>query len=161
MASSDGAGPLVIGYDGAEEFENVLRRAAPLLAPRQAIVVVVWEPGVAYDMFAMPRDVTPAPLHVDLAVQYDRALYEGAQRLAAKGAELARQVGFDAGGLAVADELSVPETIVHIAEDRDASGILLGARGAGLTRLLLGSTSQGVMKRTTRPVVVVRREGGD
>jgi nucleotide-binding universal stress UspA family protein len=151
-------GPLVIGYDGADEFEAVLHKAAPLLAPREAVVVVVWEPGVAYEAYAMPGDMVPAPLHVDLAVQYDRALYEGAQRLATKGAELARQVGFDATGLAVADERTVADTLVHIAKDRDASGILLGRRGRGLSQLLLGSTSEGVMRRATCPVVVVRRE---
>jgi nucleotide-binding universal stress UspA family protein len=151
-------GPLVIGYDGSEEFGEVLRRAAPLLATRSALVVVVWEPGVAYELFALPHDVMPAPLHVATAVQVERALYEGAQRLAQRGAEIAREAGFEAEGLAVADERTVPDTLVHVAQERDAAGILVGARGRGLSRLVLGSTSQGVVRRARCPVVVVRQD---
>jgi nucleotide-binding universal stress UspA family protein len=154
-------GPLVIGYDGSDEFEMVLDKAAPLLAPKPALVVVVWEPGVPYELFAIPHDVTPAPLHVDVAVQLDRAVYEGAQRLAQQGADLAKKVGFEATGLAVVDEQTVADTLVHIANERDAQGILVGARGRGISELLLGSTSQGVMRRANCPVVVVRRERKD
>jgi nucleotide-binding universal stress UspA family protein len=154
-------GPLIIGYDGSDGFEAVLRRAAPLLAARSALVVVVWEAGVAYELFALPHDVMPAPLHVATAVQLDRAIYEGAQRLAQKGAELAREAGFEAEGLAVADERTIADTLVHLADERDAAGILVGAHGRGLSRLLLGSTSEGVVRRARRPVVVVRHEDGD
>ena len=149
-------GPLVIAYDGSDEFALVLSKAAPMLAPRHALVVVVWEAGVPYELFAMPRDVTPAPVHVDTAVKLDRVLLEGAQKLAQRGAALAREAGFDAIGLAVADELTIPETIVHIANERDAEGILVGSHGRGLSKLLLGSTSEGVLRKTDRPVVVVR-----
>jgi nucleotide-binding universal stress UspA family protein len=154
-------GPLIIGYDGSDGFDAVLRRAAPLLAARSALVVVVWEAGVAYELFALPHDVMPAPLHVATAVQLDRAIYEGAQRLAQKGAELAREAGFEAEGLAVADERTIADTLVHLADERDAAGILVGAHGRGLSRLLLGSTSEGVVRRARRPVVVVRHEDGD
>jgi nucleotide-binding universal stress UspA family protein len=89
-------------------------------------------------------------------VLLDSALYQGAQRLAQRGAQLARQAGFDASGLAVADELTIAETLVRIARDRDAAGILVGARGRGVTKLLVGSTSKGLIERADRPVVVVR-----
>ena len=152
------AGPLVIGYDGSDEFENVLRRAAGLLAGRPALVVVVWEPGVAYERFALPHDITPAAIHVDTAMLAENALYADARRLANKGAELAKRSGFAATGLAIAEELTVAESLVHIARQRDAQGILVGARGLGLTKLFLGSTSEAVLRRADRPVVVVRRD---
>ncbi|MGZ4400179.1 MAG: universal stress protein [Gaiellaceae bacterium] len=155
------AGPLVIGYDGSDAFEHVLRRAAPLLAGHPALVVVVWEPDVSYDLFEFPHDVTPAPLHLDTAVLVESALYDGARRLAEKGARLARAIGFDASGLAVADELTVAETLLHIAKERHAQGMLVGARGTGLTKLLLGSTSEALLRRAECPLVVVRRERGD
>jgi nucleotide-binding universal stress UspA family protein len=151
------AGPLVIGYDGSDEFENVLRRAAILLAGRRALVVVVWEPGVAYERFALPDDIAPTTIHVDTAMLAENALYADARRLAKKGAELAKMSGFDAAGLAIADELTVAESLVRIAHESDAQGILVGARGLGLTKLLLGSTSEAVLRRADCPVVVVRR----
>jgi nucleotide-binding universal stress UspA family protein len=73
---------------------------------------------------------------------------------------MAREAGFEAEGLAVADERTVADTLVHLAEERDAVGILVGARGRGLSRLVLGSTSEGVVRRARCPVVVVRREAG-
>ena len=44
------------------------------------------------------------------------------------------------------------------AEDLDAALLVLGARGAGfLRRLVLGSTSERLLRRTTRPLLVVRQ----
>src|SRR4051812_34840996 len=96
--------PVVIGYDGSPPSGHALRRSAGLLAPREALVVVVWEGNVAYDLLELPLDIEPAPLHIESALQTAQAIYEGAQRLAQKGAELAGEVGFDAEPLAVADE---------------------------------------------------------
>src|SRR2546423_14063387 len=106
----------------------VLDKAAPLLAPKPALVVVVWEPGVPYELFAIPHDVTPAPLHVDVAVQLDRAVYEGAQRLAQQGAELAKKVGFEATGLAGGGEANRGGTARAPAQQRRGPGRPLGAR---------------------------------
>jgi nucleotide-binding universal stress UspA family protein len=44
------------------------------------------------------------------------------------------------------------------ADARDAGLVVLGARGAGfMRRLVLGSTSERLLRRTTRPVLVVRQ----
>lgn len=42
------------------------------------------------------------------AREIDQSVYEGARRTADMGAELAREAGFDAEGLAVADEVVTP-----------------------------------------------------
>jgi nucleotide-binding universal stress UspA family protein len=47
------------------------------------------------------------------------------------------------------------EEIVDCARDIDASLIVVGRRGAGLTRALLGSTSRHVTEQAGRPVAVV------
>jgi nucleotide-binding universal stress UspA family protein len=50
--------------------------------------------------------------------------------------------------------------IVSTADAIDADVIVVGSRGhGGLTSALLGSVSRGVMRRTRRPVVVVRGAG--
>lgn len=50
------------------------------------------------------------------------------------------------------------EEIVREAEARDAGVLVVGARGSGyLRRLVLGSTSERLLRRTTRPVLVVRQ----
>ncbi len=81
---------------------------------------------------------------------------EARRDLQALAAELGtqRQVGvktFDAAG-SVLDEIGL-----H-AERLDAALLVLGARGAGfLRRMVMGSTSERLLRRTTRPVLVVRQ----
>jgi nucleotide-binding universal stress UspA family protein len=154
------SGPVIIGYDGSPASERALRESAVLLAPRPALVAVVWEAGAAYELAEAPPSVVgipPVPLDVRTAAELDQRMYEGAQRLAQQGAALARDVGFEAEGLAVADELTVADTLVRLAQERDAQAVVVGSRGhRGLGELLLGSTSQGVIRRAGCPVVVVR-----
>ncbi|HEX7299576.1 MAG TPA: universal stress protein [Solirubrobacteraceae bacterium] len=158
------SGPILIAYDGSEASAHAVRESGALLGGRQAVVVVVWEADAAYQVSAVAMGgFTPAPVTVDVrtAVEREHALYEGAQQTAQQGAELAREAGFDAQPLVVADELTVPDTIVRVADERDAQAIVVGASGrSGLSELLLGSTSRGVIKRATRPVVVVREVAG-
>lgn len=53
---------------------------------------------------------------------------------------------------------SAPDEIVRTAEHVDARLLVLGARGAGfLRRLALGTTSQRLVRRTDRPLLVVRQ----
>jgi nucleotide-binding universal stress UspA family protein len=53
---------------------------------------------------------------------------------------------------------SVPDEINEQAEALDAALLVLGARGAGfLRRLVLGSTSERMLHRTARPLLVVRQ----
>ncbi|WP_428419532.1 universal stress protein [Methylibium sp.] len=53
---------------------------------------------------------------------------------------------------------SAPDEIVRTAERVDARLLVLGARGAGfLRRLMLGTTSQRLVRRTDRPLLVVRQ----
>jgi nucleotide-binding universal stress UspA family protein len=154
------SGPVVIGFDGSPAAEHALREAGGLLAPRQALVVVVWEAGTAFDMSTLPTagvGIAPVPVDVRTAAEIDKAQYEHAQRLAEHGTSLAKKAGFEAEGLAVADEITVAETLVRVAEERDARALVVGAHGhSGFTERILGTTSQSVIRHAGRPVLVVR-----
>ena len=55
------------------------------------------------------------------------------------------------------DELDIAETIASVADERDAAAVVVGSRGLGAVKSkFLGSTSQGLLQRAHRPVVVVR-----
>jgi len=155
------SGPVLIGFDGSDASAHAVREAGALLGPRDALVVVVWEPDAAYQVAAVPMiplSLTPVAVDVGRAMEVEKELYAGAQEMAQQGADVAREAGFEAEPLVVADVLSVPETLVRVADERDAQTIVVGASGrGGLSELLLGSTSRGVIKRATRPVVVVRQ----
>jgi nucleotide-binding universal stress UspA family protein len=62
-----------------------------------------------------------------------------------------------ADALAVADELTVSETLVRIAEDVDAAAIVVGRHDhSALHDVLVGSTAKGLLRQAPCPVLVVR-----
>ncbi len=156
------AGPVLIAYDGSDTAEHALREAAAVLQQRRALVVSVWEeeqgpvstfgssPSVAMGGMPMPPVSPPDEI--------DKAMMEMPNRTAKHGAEIARQVGFEAEALAVEGEVSVAETILGLAAERDAVAIVVGDRGLGRVAELLGSTSREVIRHSTCPVLVVRMQ---
>lgn len=155
-------GPIIIGYDGSQAAECALREAGALLSGRPAIVVVVWEAGRAYELQDRPTgllETPPASLDVRTALEFDKAMYESAQQLAQHGGALARQAGLDAEGLAVADDVTVADTLIRLAEERDSVAIVIGSHGhSELRELLLGSTSKAVVQRAPCPVLIARAD---
>jgi nucleotide-binding universal stress UspA family protein len=123
-------------------------------------VATVWEAGAGFELVATPTmgvGLPPTPIDVRTVAEVDRALYERAQAIAQQGAEKARKAGFEAESLTVADDVTVAETLVRLADERDAGAIVVGHRGHGrVGELLLGSTARELVRRSERPVLVVR-----
>lgn len=143
MTSPEGrSATIVVGYDGSDSA-----RAALLFAARQAgtggSVFIVH----AYDL---PPDFLGWP-------NYDNLLSERRSRA---------QATLDALPLDD-DELAGPEyqieliggspaeAIAHVARVRHADEIVVGARGLGRMRALLGSVSHELLHVADRPVVVI------
>jgi nucleotide-binding universal stress UspA family protein len=157
---------VLIAYDGSDAAEYALRAASPILAERRALVVTVYKVGLGFELVEPPTSAVglpPAPIDIRTAIEIDAEVAEGAQRTAQRGAEIAREAGFEAEGLAVADEVETPvaETLVDLARERDAQAIVIGAHGHGRLLTILGSTSRDVIRRAACPVVVARREPAD
>lgn len=151
------SGPVIVGYDGTPASERALHEAAALLAPRPALVVVVWEAGRAFEAATLPVRALEAPVPLDMrtAIEAERAAYEAVQRLAQHGASMAREAGLQADGLAVADDATVPDTLVRLAGEHQAQVLVLGAhRHSKLGELLAGSTLHDVLRRAPCPVLV-------
>ncbi|MFD1532845.1 universal stress protein [Pseudonocardia aurantiaca] len=155
------SGPVVIAFDGSPAALLALQQAARLMGPRRGLVVVVWEAGVAYDFATIPSaslDLPPAGLDLRAAAELDQAAYADAQEMARRGAAIATSLGMPAEGLAVADEMSVIDTIVRVAGDVDAAAIAVGRHGhSALRDVLLGSTTKGLLRHAPCPVLVARQ----
>jgi nucleotide-binding universal stress UspA family protein len=152
--------PVVVAFDGSGESEAAVRQAAALFGDRTLVVVSVWEPGLALAMAPAPDGLSglsysaPSP---EAMAMTDRVQRDRATDTAAAGAELARALGATVDPHPVPDEVDIAETIAGVAEERDAAAIVVGSRGLGRVKSrLLGSTSQGLLHHTERPVVVVR-----
>lgn len=160
------AAPVIFGFDGSAAAQRAVHDAAPLLGLRPALVVTVWEAGRRFEPSTLPATglgLPPTVLDLRTAIDLDAEAYEAATRTARHGAHLARDAGFaGATGLAVADDLTVAETLIRVARDRGSPGIVVGAHGhRKLSELLLGSTSDTLVHKADRPVVVVRAHATD
>jgi nucleotide-binding universal stress UspA family protein len=152
------AAPVLIGYDGSNSARRAVQEAGGLFGPRQALVVTVWEPKMEYGF--------PAPATAGAGMAGPMVDREATERLtdaqrtrgnrvAADGARLARSAGLQAEALALPDG-NVAKTIVELARDRKVAAIVVGSRGlSGVRARLEGSTSNGVLKHSPCPVVVV------
>ncbi|MBV8430578.1 MAG: universal stress protein, partial [Solirubrobacterales bacterium] len=78
----------------------------------------------------------------------------------ADGARLAREAGFRADSLAV-ETTPAFKAIIQVAEQRDASLIVLGSHGRrSLAQTLLGSVASDVANHSPRSVLIVHRRPG-
>jgi nucleotide-binding universal stress UspA family protein len=151
--------PVLVAYDGSAEAQAAVRTAATVLSGRTLIVVSVWEPGLAIAMNSIndPSGLAFATPSVETMATVDDVQRDHAADTARAGAELARRLGAKAEPLSVADEVNVAGTIASLADRHDACAVVVGSRGLGRVKAkLLGSTSHGLLRRTGRPVVVVR-----
>ncbi len=151
-----GIGPLVIGYDGSTASRRAIDECGALFAGHEALLVVVWEASLGLSIVHNVPAIPSVPLDIRVALDTEKSLYEAAQQLAHQGVQLAEKAALEAEGLVVADEITIAETIVRVANERDAQAIVLGTDGIGLTDVLMGSTTRTVIQHSTRPVVVVR-----
>ena len=135
---------IVVGYDGSDNAQRALGRAADL-AGCEGVVTVV---AVSRELTPL-RGGSPGAVHVDpKEIEANRrALEEARAFLAVKGIE-SRTVE---GTGDAADE------IINVVGVEDADLIVVGTRGRNaIGRLLLGSVSTKIAQRAPCDVLVVR-----
>jgi nucleotide-binding universal stress UspA family protein len=115
----------------------------------------VWEAGKAFELMTPAPTITPAPIDIRAAIELDTAMFEAARQLAEQGATLARDAGLDAESLVVADDITVANTLIRVARERDAEAVVVGAHGhSGVRELVVGSTTRALIKSAPCLVVV-------
>jgi nucleotide-binding universal stress UspA family protein len=152
--------PILIAYDGSPAARAAVTEAGALFAPRQAIVLTVWEAGLSEFMLvpdATGMGTTMLPYDPAVVREVDRAGEDHAKDIAHDGLTLAQQAGLEAEVVVVRDVTHPADAIVATAGERHAAAIVVGSRGLkGLRSKLLGSTSSELLRKAGRPVVVVR-----
>lgn len=142
------AGTVLFAYDGSELATLAIEQAGRELAPgREALVLCVWQPA---DVGFLP--IGERSLNATQATE----VHAAAEETASYGASLARQAGFDARSLTI-EAAPTWSGIVKVAEERQASLIVLGShRRSGLGRLL-GSVAAAVVSHAACSVLVVHK----
>ena len=159
--------PIVIAFDGSPAAVEAVERAAGLLGEeRDAVILTVWEPGLLTAAVAPIPGGLGAPVpppDIEQVQELDRNEEQHADRIAGEGVSIARAHGLQATAVVSRDESSVAQTILRIADEHDAAAIVIGSRRhSAIASVLLGSTTEAVLHRTSRPLIVIRpAEEGD
>jgi nucleotide-binding universal stress UspA family protein len=140
-----GEGPVLIGYDGSEHARRAIQAAHALVRGREAVVLDAAPLRISVGYSELPSD---APW-VDAA---DPTLaYAGAQA----GVDFAQQLGFHAVARTAATSTTW-RAVTDVAEEVDASVIVVGSRGLSGAREVVGdSVSHSIATHAHRPLLVV------
>lgn len=147
---------ILICYDGSPSAKLAVVSAAATLdqavLPRHDVTLLhVWnEPIPAADSFSFNEDP-----HAPSAEQLIDKAERGAQEKVEEGRLLAAEHGLTPKTLIARNEMSVPATILRIAEEQDSSLIVLGAHPHGTPGPTLDSISTAVIAGSKRPVLVI------
>jgi len=136
---------ILIAYDGSDPAREALSVALEQFGPDQLTALYVFDPAEAgYD--------APDPFGSDDDV---RSLAR--ERAAATLEEVETAVGDDIE-LYTAQEIGHPaRTVVRYADEHDVDHVVVGSHGReGLSRLLLGSVAETVVRRSPVSVTVAR-----
>ena len=148
MSASD-VRPVLFAYDGSDLARLAFEEAGRQLRPgRDAVVLTVWRP-FAVGFIPMPEAKFDAAASDEVR--------KAAEQTAAHGASMATTAGFRAESLAITDAPTW-KGIARVADDRDASLIVLGSHGkSGLAGVFLGSVAADVAAHSGRTVLIVHR----
>jgi nucleotide-binding universal stress UspA family protein len=139
-------GPILFCYDASPEARHAIEAARDLLQPRHAVVLTVGSLEAVSEVYAAAGSG---------AARYEREVYDAMLASAEEGAQLARNAGFAAEARAEF-ETDVWRSIVDVANQLDASVVVLGSRGLhGLRELVEGDVPHQVEIHAHRPVLIV------
>lgn len=151
--TAEGPTRVLVGYDGSRGAVDAIGIAARLIPGASATIVHLWNTPVASSEL---RQRLAGRAHT-LEEQIELLEQEGsaeAERVAGQGAIMARAAGWSAESLG---ERNVNEAyqLARLAEQREASLIVLGSRGLTGAKAVLGSMSDMVVHVSQVPVLVV------
>lgn len=140
---------ILVPTDGSEGAEPAVDHAIELAAAFDATVHALYVVDTA--AFA---DLDEAAVESDLVTE---SLTEGGRDAVDRVAERAREAGVEAETMVTRGR--PVGTILDYAADHDVDVIVMGTHGrSGLDRLLLGSVTEKVVRKSRIPVLTVRRD---
>jgi nucleotide-binding universal stress UspA family protein len=145
---------ILLCYDGSEDARAALERAAELFPGASVTILTIWQPfAEVVARSTVGFGMVPSIPDSD---ELDDASSKSANKTAAEGVELAKQLGLQPEPLTFAQASTTARAILAEADKLGARAIVMGSRGlTGVKSLLLGSVSHEVIQHADRTVVVV------
>lgn len=146
--------PVLIGFDGGADAAAAIAPAGALLGPRRAVVACVWESFAALILHADVDQMTGTMR--EAAEEFDAESQAQATATAKEGVALAGRAGFEAEAATARGKSKAWPTLLRLADEQDAAGIVVGSRQfSPLKAALIGSVAAGVLHHSQRPVLLV------
>jgi len=144
------AHPVLLAVDFSEPSMKALEAAAALAKDLEAPIVLV---HVFDPIPDIPEGAWTPVVDPSRPYRFERKVEE-ARELSGQWAGRLRQEGLDVTTVALEGE--IVDGVLREAEEREAMMIVVGSHGwGGLKRLILGSVSEKIVRRSRRPVMVV------
>lgn len=144
---------VLIGYDGSLASGAAIGECARLLPAAHAMVAHLWTPPFASEQ--LHRRLWKGTRQVDAFVEaVEREGQREAERIAGMGVALAQAAGWTAEPLVARCYGGEGLRLTELARKVDAELLLIGSRGLGGTRAVLGSVSDMAVHYATQPVLV-------
>jgi nucleotide-binding universal stress UspA family protein len=146
--------PILVAYDGSPVAASAIDVAARLLPDASVTVVHVREPP--YGSASLRERVKPRVSGLDeLIERVEREGEAESALIAEQGAALARAAGWQATAETVRTEGGVRWKLPRLAEEHGAALLVVGSRGLGVAKAVLGSVSDMAVHVSPVPVLVV------
>lgn len=138
-------GRLLVGYDGSERSRDALRYAVEEWPAASYLLVYVIDPTVAGFEARGPT----------AGEEWYESRRSDAERTLAEASDLTEPV---TGEVTTRVEVGSPaQTLVETAEEWEADHVVVGSHGrTGVSRILLGSVAERIVRSAPTPVTVVR-----
>nr|WP_041832289.1 universal stress protein [Actinoplanes sp. N902-109] len=145
---------VLLGYDGSPEADVAIEAAAGLLPAAHAWITCLWTPPFGSE--ALRRRLWHGSDHLDeFIAAIEREGAAEAERLTAQGSALARAAGWRADPLVERSYGGAGLEFAVLAGKLAADVVVVGSRGLGGARAVLGSVSDLIVHYSSRPVLVV------
>jgi nucleotide-binding universal stress UspA family protein len=145
---------VLMGYDGSPAANAAIDVAVQLFPHARARIAYVWMPPIANA--DLRQRLWPATGGVNEFVEaVEREGEQEANRIAATGVTLAGAAGWEAEALVLRCLGGEGVRVAELAEQVDTDVVVVGSRGLGGARAVLGSVSDMVVHYSPRPVLVV------
>lgn len=145
---------LLVGYDGSPSAAGAIEFAGRLMPGARTLVAYIL--GPPFGSPELRRRLWPRARSVDdMIAMTEREGLSEAERLMEQGVTLAQAAGLQAAGRVEHSYAGDGVALASLAEQLQPGLVVVGSRGLGGTRALMGSESDAVVHYCPRPVLVV------